>query len=78
MSNVLTLLENEDIVRSQRFDARSKAIAQIPTAFGPEKIEEHYMRMYAFNLEMTRKYNLPLDGGWYIDSDTGAVVKEEN
>ena len=35
------------------------------------------MRMFAFNMEMTQKYGLPADGNWYIDSDTGAVVRDD-
>ena len=78
MSNVITVLESEDLAKSQRIDARAKAMVLLPSAFGAQAIEDHYMKAFAFNLEMTKKYNLPLDGGWYIDSDTGAVVKEEN
>ena len=77
MMNVIVMLEAEDIARSQRIDARNKAITLLPSAFGARDIEDHYMRMFAFNMEMTQKYGLPANGNWYIDSDTGAVVRDD-
>ena len=77
MSNVITVLEPEDLERSQRIDARAKAMVLLPAAFGAQAIEDHYMKTFAFNLEMTKKYGLPSDGDWYIDSDTGAVVRQD-
>lgn len=77
MSDVITMLDPEDLVRSRQIDAKAKAIVLIPAAYGWQAIEDHYMKALVFNNEMMRKYGLPADGNWYIDSDTGAVMRNE-
>lgn len=77
MSDVITMLEPEDLVRSRQIDAKAKAMALMPSAYGAQAIEDHYMKSFVFNDEVMRKYGLPADGHWYIDSDTGAVLRND-
>lgn len=77
MSDVLATIDAEDLARSRQLDARIQAMRLLPTAYGGPQIEEAFLKSLTFAGEMMKKYGLPENGRWFIDPETGAVLRNE-